>query len=240
MDYKQTIYRSYQSIHYTNIYEPKTILNIESHFPSWDYYFQNILPTEKDAKIVDLGCGDGNFVYYLSKRGFENVIGVDVSTELIEHGRSMGIDNLFEEDLNSFLMKRKASVDVFVIRDVLEHFEPSQVMLILTEVYNCLLPGGYIIIQVPNGEGLYFPSVYFGDFTHSCAFSKSSLMQIGRACNFSKIECYQMEPPPINFFGWVRNVFWKYRILKHRFWKFVATGYSKGIFTENIICTIYK
>ena len=240
IEYKEKIYSSYKTIHYSNIYLPNTLTKIEHHFRSWDYYFGKLLPPEKKARIVDLGCGDGNFVYYLQKRGYENVRGFDFSRELIEYGTELGIKNLEVNSLDSILSNSEAEFDVIIIRDVLEHLEAPIIMETLAKACSRLSTKGMLLLQVPNGEGLYFSSIFYGDFTHSTAFSRSSLMQIGLASGFSRISCFQMEPPPVSVAGRIRNLLWRIKILNHRFWKFIATGYSKGVFTENIICAMHK
>jgi len=44
------------------------------------------LPEDKKAKIIDLGCGNGGFVYWLQQIGYQNAEGIDISAEQIETG----------------------------------------------------------------------------------------------------------------------------------------------------------
>jgi len=39
------------------------------------------LPQDKEAKIIDLGCGYGTFLNALSKLGYKNLYGVEIGKE---------------------------------------------------------------------------------------------------------------------------------------------------------------
>ena len=42
-------------------------------------HIANLLPKNKDAKILVIGCGLGHEVYALNKLGYSNVNGIDIS-----------------------------------------------------------------------------------------------------------------------------------------------------------------
>ena len=45
------------------------------------------LPADRDAKILDLGCGCGYFLHFLRTEGYTNVLGIDSSADqLSEYG----------------------------------------------------------------------------------------------------------------------------------------------------------
>jgi len=43
--------------------------------------WQVFLPREKGAPVLDLGCGCGEFLYFLHREGYTNLHGVDVSPQ---------------------------------------------------------------------------------------------------------------------------------------------------------------
>lgn len=239
-DFKETIYSNYNSTHSQRLYGANSLEKIRRHFPAWNYYFSSILPLEKSASILDLGCGDGNFVYWLNSSGYVNARGVDISSQQINAGKSMGISAIEVSDIKTFLSTKKESFDFIVMRDVIEHFTRDEVFEILELVNASLKPGGSIMIQVPNGQGIFYTTIFFGDYTHEWAYSQSSINQIFLNCGFREIKCFEMGPAPVNLSGMIRLLFWKYKVMITRFWRFVESGNHTGIFSSNIIAVAKK
>ena len=44
---------------------------------SYEYRFREWLPKNRDAQILDLGCGDGKILWYLAQK-YAEVSGVDL------------------------------------------------------------------------------------------------------------------------------------------------------------------
>lgn len=53
---------------------------------------------DKDKRILEAGVGTGRFAGPLQMRGFD-IVGVDISSRMLEKAREKGIDNLFDADL---------------------------------------------------------------------------------------------------------------------------------------------
>ncbi|MBY0436487.1 MAG: class I SAM-dependent methyltransferase [Cyclobacteriaceae bacterium] len=238
--FKKIIYSKYVSNHNNFLYGQNSLASIRRHFSSWKYYFKELLPNEKQSTILDVGCGDGNFVYWLKQLGYSNASGIDLSPEQINSGLSMGITDIQVADVRNFLKERSSFFDFIIMRDVLEHFAKDQVFEILDLVFRSLKPSGSIMIQVPNGQGIFYTSIYYGDFTHEWAYTRSSLNQIFLNTGFRDVRCFEMGPAPVNTSGFIRLLFWRYKVLVNRFWKFVESGNSQGIFSSNIIALARK
>lgn len=239
-EFKKRIYDRYITVHTEGLYGSNTLQRIETHFKSWQHYYGPLLPENKLAKILDIGCGDGSFVYWLHQLGYQNACGIDVSPEQIDKGKALGIDNLVCEDLFSYLNKSKEAFDYIIARDVVEHFTRDAVFQLLDAVYSNLSLNGQFLVQVPNGEGIYYTSIYWGDYTHEMAYTESSLRQITRTTGFTDIVFRPVGPAPVTFFGCIRWVLWRLKVLQHKFGKMVETGSFQGIFTQNIIALIIK
>ncbi len=238
--FKEIIYTSYVSTHNKTLYGDMTIARIEGHFPALDFHYGKHLPKDKNATILDIGCGDGNFVYWLNKRGYNNAYGIDISQEQIDKGRQLGIGNLECGDLIDYLGNRGKKFDFIIARDVIEHFTRNEVFEILALVSKNLNDGGRFVMQVPNGQGLFYTSVFYGDYTHEMAYTASSVNQVILNTGFKKSACYPTGPVPHGLKSNIRYILWKLMVMRLKFWKMVETGSSAGIFTQNLIAVIDK
>lgn len=240
MHFKEIIYRNYVSNHTSRLYGHETLNSIRASFPDWKYYFSKLLPASRDARILDVGCGKGSFVLFLHETGYTSAAGVDISAEQIESGQSLGISNIYCADLHSFLEEKTAAYDCIIARDVVEHLTRQEVFDAFFAIQKALAPGGSFILQSPNGEGLFYTSVFFGDLTHEIAFTRGSLEQLYRNTGFNAVECHPTGPVPKGFVSSVRYLLWQLVVLKTRFVKMIETGDSSGIFTQNLIAKAIK
>lgn len=100
--------------------------------------------------VVDLGCGDGKFLYALYQKGLlknaRNIVGVDISEERIERLKKLcpfaegivaDVCNLTQIFNNSF--------DLAISSQVIEHIPDDSKML--KDVYQILNPNGYFYVS---------------------------------------------------------------------------------------------
>jgi SAM-dependent methyltransferase len=94
-------------------------------------------------KILDFGMGWGDWCHMMQSFGF-SVHGVELSSERIDHARSIGIPASFPDAIPD------AQYDFIYMEQVLEHVpNPHEIVQKLTTL---LKPGGYLHIGVPNGK----------------------------------------------------------------------------------------
>lgn len=103
---------------------------------------------QKDAKILDAGCGTGGTMVYLHKVGFKNLTGVDNSPEALKFAKKRKLTNVKLASVAS-LPFPKNSFDAIICLDVLYHkgVNPQKT---LTEFRRVLKPGGLLYIQEPS------------------------------------------------------------------------------------------
>jgi 2-polyprenyl-3-methyl-5-hydroxy-6-metoxy-1,4-benzoquinol methylase len=96
-----------------------------------EYFFGDI---PKDARILEVGCGDGWVGDYLKKHGWRNYLGIDVNPPADIVG-----------DLREWprLGLEPESWDVIVAFEVVEHVDLYQ------EMFDLLRPGGSLLITTP-------------------------------------------------------------------------------------------
>jgi 2-polyprenyl-3-methyl-5-hydroxy-6-metoxy-1,4-benzoquinol methylase len=109
-------------------------------------------PPHGQGRLLDFGCGGGKFLEQMSRRGWK-VTGLDTSALSVDRVRGrLGLDvrcgSLPHPDL------RPGSFDLITMWQALEHVH--QPMAVLREAHRLLVPGGKLMVAVPNIDSLAF------------------------------------------------------------------------------------
>ena len=108
----------------------------------------NLLPKGKPLKILDVGCGNGYLVNYLTGMG-HHAIGVDIAEDGIKVAREAYPNLKFElrsayESLDGL---PDMPAEVVIASELIEHlYFPQQ---FLKNMHSSLCPGGYLILTTP-------------------------------------------------------------------------------------------
>src|SRR5579872_1922214 len=87
----------------------------------WDHKYLPLLDgLERDAPILEIGCGRGELLAYLGRRGFSHARGIDISAEQVELATSRGVTATYGDAL-VFLETRLGRYAAILAVDVLEH-----------------------------------------------------------------------------------------------------------------------
>ena len=105
------------------------------------------MPKDKRCRILELGCGMGQFYYFCRKQGYNNYVGIDASKENIMHIKSC-LDKRAKVkvmDMFEFLSKEDGSkkYDVVVLNDVIEHLTKPEIFAVLDGVKKILIRGAF-------------------------------------------------------------------------------------------------
>lgn len=104
---------------------------------------------------VEIGSGLGRICWALAESGFERVIGVDISPEMVARARDLIDDDrvAFEVgDGASLAPVPDASADLVLSFTVFQHIpDPSVIEAYLSEAGRVLRPGGLLVFQWNNG-----------------------------------------------------------------------------------------
>ncbi len=104
-----------------------------------------ILKADRGAKILDYGCGYGRIVAELKKAGYDDVVGVDTSSELVAIGDS-GLDLRCIE--HAVLPFADDSFDYVTLIAVLTCIPANQdQQQVIAEIARVLKPGGAIYVS---------------------------------------------------------------------------------------------
>jgi SAM-dependent methyltransferase len=107
--------------------------------------------TDKQARILDIGCAGGSLLNDLMNAGFENVTGTDVSAEAVAKCASRGLQ-VCQMDAHN-LQFDPNQFDVIIASDTLEHLEFDEKALV--NWHGILKSGGRILVFVPAYKFLW-------------------------------------------------------------------------------------
>jgi len=152
-------------------------------------YLEGILPTNKDAQILDIGCGFGQILLSLRKKGYKNLSGIDISEEAVEFCGQQELNVRKIDDLIDFCDVTSKRYDFIIMSHVIEHLDKSSIIETLALIrQNLLKKGGSMIVTVPNAQsntGCYWA---YEDFTHHTLFTAGSLFFVLKSAGFETVE----------------------------------------------------
>jgi ubiquinone/menaquinone biosynthesis C-methylase UbiE/LmbE family N-acetylglucosaminyl deacetylase len=154
--------------------------------------YLDTLGLKKGARILELGCGAGEFSANLIRRGFI-VIGTDISEKMLELARKncadIGLEGnaVFQLGDVEQLDLPDDSFDVVIAIGQIEHVSWDR--WALQEIHRVLKPGGYLIMTAPNRVGL-------SDNSHSDHLIWNVKQLAGSVLRISRLP-----PPPLESRG---------------------------------------
>jgi len=182
----------------------------------YNYNYKKFLPENKDAKILEIGCGMGRFLTYLANSGYTDFYGIDISAEAVDYCQEKGITKTKHiTDLIEFL-NSSPMYDLIVMNDVIEHFKKDEILAILEKIKQKLNADGQLIVKTGNMSSLAGLRIRHNDFTHTVGFTEYSLTQSLRIVGFSEITIKAFRFPKNKVTRLFRSLI---RSIVHLFWK---------------------
>lgn len=146
-----------------------------------------LMPSDKNAAVLDMGCGFGSLIYTLKQNGYKNLKGIDLSEGQVKVAHEIGLNEIELQDLLPYLKNHTSSFDVITGIDIIEHFSKDELVEVLTCVKNALKPNGIAIFRTPNLDAPFASLFSNGDFTHENYINYSSANQLMLSMGFKNI-----------------------------------------------------
>jgi len=238
-DIRTPLYKNYVSKFKKYYLNPEPIINKSD----WAKYRKKILPLlknySKKSEILEIGCGSGLLLQFMDYEGYLNLSGIDISEEQIEKAKARGF-NVKAVNVFDYLNLEKKKFDIIIAYDFIEHFSKEEVYNLTALIYNSLKESGIFIVHTPNGQGITPNKIIYGDLTHLTIFTPDSLFQLLKLFGFKKISFMETGPNTRNLNSLIRFILWKAIRLLYNFIRFVETGGTEKVLTQDFICAAKK
>ena len=157
-----------------------------------------------NAKILDLGCGNGALLIILRQFGPKEweLHGIDPYSNL-DH---LSEEKISAHPINIEALDLESYFDAIILNQTIEHFR--DVPNILRNVHRLLKPGGKIIIETPNTNGLdakLFKLRYWGGYhfpRHFFLFNPSNLTELLHQNGFKTLDVEFLASPAF----WIQSL----------------------------------
>jgi|TARA_B110000967_G_scaffold198613_1_gene231878 SAM-dependent methyltransferase len=104
----------------------------------------------KNTKILDLGCGTGGLLSRISRIGYNNIIGFDISADAVEIACSFDLPVTQADARKVIFDLEESSFDVIVMHDVFYFFTDIERKEIFSQLLKLLNPGGLLMMNLPS------------------------------------------------------------------------------------------
>jgi len=194
--YRQQFYqRQYEWHGYKGLEDIKARHAVRARYYRW--YTQDWLPESLATPVLDIGCGSGQFLYFLRERGYGDLNGIDLDQSQAEIAQKLGFNVVCRDVLGS-LEDLDKQYGLVAMLDILEHFTRDELYPLLSSVVAKLAPGGRLIASVPNAESPDANRAIYADITHEIAFTQASLEELF-FCHGLKVLAYRDPwPAPVS------------------------------------------
>lgn len=200
----------------------------ESYLSFFRTYILPHLPADKEAKILDVGCGAGHLLYALCRHGYVNSWGTDSSEQQIQEAQKW-VHCVEKADALEFLPRHKDEYDVVTLIDVVEHMDKNTLYALLLELISSLRANGVVIFHTTNGWSPFSRFYYLGDLTHQQLYSPKMLGDVTLLAGFEEYHYFPSEPERLRMpcRASPRSlIFLALRVARYTLWRLVSRGYA--------------
>lgn len=159
--------------------------------------YRSLLPANKEAKILDIGFGNGWFMAVCTMLGYQNIHGADfqiASKDQIKKW-SPSIIELYDIQTNigDLLASHPNKYDFIHFSHVIEHIPRTSLFYIVDSIYRALKRNGTLLVRCPNMEGPCAVSSLYVSLGHEYGFTSSNLESLLSLCNFENVEFHRFK-----------------------------------------------
>jgi SAM-dependent methyltransferase len=194
LEYYEQVCYSYQTVGRGVLTAPDLERTFERMALSYDETVGPFLPADRATPCLDLACGYGNWLYYLRKKGFTNMRGLDLDPKQVELAKALNLPAEIGDIRDA--LTGASTFGLISAFDLIEHLEKSTAVRMLQQIHASLLPGGVLILQCPCADGFTGAHDICNDMTHKWGASSNMLNGLLRAVGFGEVRIIDTSMAP--------------------------------------------
>jgi O-antigen chain-terminating methyltransferase len=157
-------------------------------------YFLDSPLDSKKYPVIDIGCGNGEFVGVLEENGIK-AIGLDLNKAMVDNVNKKGLTGIQGDALSYLSGLKPNSVKAITGFHIVEHIPFLDLVKIFTECYRVLAPGGFVLFETPNPENVIVGTCnFYNDPSHLHPLPPSFLEFTIKTRGFPKTEIKRLHP----------------------------------------------
>ncbi len=166
---------------------------IKSRLQIYKAFIEPIKAIYPKAQILDLGCGRGEWLEYVTELGFL-AEGVDLDENMLEEGKKLGF-NVHIDNAISFLKKLpNESYAVISAFHFVEHITFDDLQTLVEQSLRVLQPGGLLLMETPNPENIIVGTLeFYIDPTHEKPIPPNLLAFLPEYYGFLKTKILRLQ-----------------------------------------------
>jgi len=146
------------------------------------------------ARILDVGCGAGRDLAWLSAQG-ANVVGGDLSAGMLAQARQHAEGRLLRFNMRSLPFPSESFGGVWSSASLL-HLPKEDAPRALAEMHRVLAPGGPLMLAIQEGDGEAWETWPYGTVERFFArYRQDEIAALLAAAGFAVQECHREETP---------------------------------------------
>ena len=150
------------------------------------------LPKGSALPFLDIGCGAGEFVQFLSAHGIP-AQGIDSNAIEVARAREHGLD-VHHADAISYLEAQQACLSGIYLLEVIEHLPPESLAPFLSTIFRALVPGGVVLLETINVKNSLAFNTFYTDPTHTRPIPSDYLVFLVQWMGFSNVNIVYSAP----------------------------------------------
>ena len=163
---------------------------------------KQFLPSGKQLKILDIGCGTGKLMEVLQDYG--EIYGIDASQQAINFCRQRHLEHVYRNKFPDSKHLGSKRFNVIICLDVIEHiFNDTKAMATINQL---LSSGGRLILTVPAYSWLF--SYWDQASGHYRRFSLAQITQLIEACGLKLVKTSYL-------YSFLMPIAIPFRLIKH-------------------------
>jgi methionine biosynthesis protein metW len=150
---------------------------------------------EGKDNILDIGCGRGEFLKILLNSGKQQVLGLDLNSQMVEKCQKDNLPVKLYDGIKYLEENENLNLGGIFSSQVIEHLKPSQIIRFIKGAYNNIQDGGLLLMETINPMCLVAHTMSYPlDLSHRQMVHPFTIEMLLKEHGFKKVEFIYSSP----------------------------------------------